>query len=124
MKRMLAGAAIALLATSAAQAGTTWTTEGKGWVHGDNAYMTLDTVVRFPRGLRAQISANTEQNVDVSWVITCFRGDDYGSRSGDFSARTPILKSLPIPISSPDSCDVNVTTFGERDRLTTQIKAS
>ena len=58
------------------------------------------------KNIYAHVSASPNQSVDVSWSMVCVKGSGAASKSGSFTATTPIRRYLKMPFFRPRSCSV------------------
>jgi hypothetical protein len=79
---------------------------------GDFAVTSASGSVDEPRRLWVKVRARPNQGVHVTWIVTCSRAGDSGSRDGDFNATTPVRRLVKMPYRRPDSC-----TFAGSARL-------
>jgi hypothetical protein len=64
-----------------------------------------------PVSIQVHVDASPNQSVEVIWADTCTLGTSVASASGQFTATTPIDRTIHHPFKHPDSCGV-VTTGG------------
>jgi hypothetical protein len=76
---------------------------------GDYAVALASGTARRPRRLYVRVSAEPSQEVDGAWSMVCSRGFGAGSKSGSFSARTPVRRTLRKPMNRPDDCTVSAS---------------
>jgi hypothetical protein len=71
-------------------------------------YATCDEAgnAKEPTVLTVHVTAGPNQSVLVSWDDVCSEGDSAASTSGQFTARTPIDRTIRHPFAHPDSCTV------------------
>ncbi len=60
-----------------------------------------------PIALQVHVTASRSQNVVVSWDDVCTKGVSAASTSGQFTARTPVDRTIGHPFAHPDSCTVS-----------------
>jgi hypothetical protein len=60
-----------------------------------------------PFRIRVHVHASPDQHVSVSWLTVCTRGSGAGSRSGSFTAVTPINRLIRHPYWHPRSCTIS-----------------
>jgi len=82
---------------------------GQQTASGDSATALASGTAKHPRALYVRVRATPSQRVSVSWSMTCSKGLGAGSRSGDFTAYTPVTRRMPFPTRKPDSCSVSAT---------------
>lgn len=104
---------VGVLAIAGSAQGNTTQRMGVAIVKGENAYATLSGDANNAAQIEVIVNSVPSQSVDVSWSIYCYSDDfdDSGSKSRDFTDRTPIDIYLPIPIRDADFCSVNVNGF-------------
>jgi hypothetical protein len=61
-----------------------------------------------PYTIYAHVAASPNQSVHVAWNMVCAKGSGAGSRSGSFTATTPVTKKLSHPYRYPDNCTISV----------------
>jgi len=71
---------------------------------GDFAIAIANGTASHPSRIRVQVVASPNQQVSGNWEVICERGFGAGSKSGSFDGRTPLTRTLPFPMSRPDSC--------------------
>jgi len=59
-----------------------------------------------PHRIRVHVSASPNQQVFVAWNDVCVRGTGAGSRSGSFTATTPVNRVIRHPYLHPRNCTV------------------
>ena len=59
-----------------------------------------------PTKIQVHVTASPNQSVLVSWDVVCSAGDSAASTSGQFTARTPIDRTIRHPFAHPDSCTI------------------
>jgi hypothetical protein len=64
-----------------------------------------------PLVIRVHVSASPDQSVLVIWSDACSVGNNIAAKSGQFTATTPVDRTIGHPFKHPDSCDV-VTSGG------------
>jgi hypothetical protein len=74
---------------------------------GTAASCTVGATVHRPGVIRVHVTARRNQDVTVSWAVTCTRGATSGSASGTFTARTPVSRKLSEPLRHPRTCMVS-----------------
>jgi hypothetical protein len=79
---------------------------GSCTARGDFATCDASGTARRPHRIRVHVHARPNQHVLVSWTDTCSRGSGAGSRSGQFTAFTPVNRIIRHPYTHPDSCIV------------------
>lgn len=97
---------------------TPWTNFGSGWARAsgefENPSVSLDgTTLSRPVAVRFEVKAFASgRRAYVSWYLTCWRGFNYGSRSGSQdNAALPQTRQFTLPIANPDYCSLDVSTF-------------
>ncbi len=61
-----------------------------------------------PRDIYVNVESHPDQSVLISWSMVCAKGLGAGSRSGQFTARTPVTWHLiRHPYRYPDYCVVS-----------------
>jgi len=80
------------------------------WVAAFSAAMLAPILIVQPASaavnIYAHVSASPNQSVDVSWSMVCVKGSGAASKSGSFTATTPIRRYLKMPFFRPRSCSV------------------
>ncbi len=59
-----------------------------------------------PRRIRVHVHAAPDQHVSVAWDMVCSKGSGAGSRSGSFTAYTPVNRIIRHPYFHPRSCTI------------------
>ncbi len=62
-----------------------------------------------PVSFQVHVTASPNQSVEVIWADTCTLGTSVASASGQFTATTPIDRTVGHPFKHPDSCGVAMT---------------
>jgi hypothetical protein len=62
-----------------------------------------------PVSIQVHVTASPNQSVLVIWADTCSLGTSVASASGQFTATTPINRTVRHPFKHPDSCGVAMT---------------
>jgi hypothetical protein len=62
-----------------------------------------------PVTIQVHVDASPNQSVEVIWADTCTLGTSVASASGQFTATTPIDRTIRHPFKHPDSCGVATT---------------
>jgi hypothetical protein len=75
---------------------------------GDFAIAIAAGTAQNPRGIAAKAIATPRQSVDINWTMVCAHGTGAGSKKGSYSISSPMLRTLKMPTSRPDSCTVSV----------------
>ncbi|MGB2694863.1 MAG: hypothetical protein WBD55_06695 [Dehalococcoidia bacterium] len=94
-----------------------WSEFGAGWARAGQQYespsVSLDGSKGNPNAIRFKAwSGRTGQRAYVSWDLTCWRGSNYGSRSGTIDNRSlPFTKQFTLPVANPDYCSLDVIAF-------------
>jgi hypothetical protein len=65
--------------------------------------------VNDPVSFHVHVTAKPNQSVLVIWADTCTVGTSVASKSGQFTATTPIDRKVAHPFRHPDSCAIAVT---------------
>jgi prevent-host-death family protein len=60
-----------------------------------------------PRRIFVHVTSAPDQSALISWDVVCSKGDGAGSKSGQFTASTPVRQLIPHPYVFPDSCVVS-----------------
>jgi hypothetical protein len=114
----IAPAATVILAAGPASAATHSHTKQIGSCRASGDYATCVTSgsVNHPLALRVHATSGPAQSVTVYWDVTCSKGTGAGSESGDFTATTPISRSVRMNYRHPDNCilsaDAQLATGG------------
>jgi hypothetical protein len=107
---MLAMQAPASAATSAAASASTIPAAdhhaGSCTASGQYAICVASGNATRPHRIRVHVHAAPNQHVLVSWETVCSRGLGAGSRSGQFTAWTPVNRIIRHPYTHPDSCTI------------------
>ena len=102
----LATSGVAVLAFAVPASAATVYHDGSCRSSGDFAICIASGTAHHPTTMYVHASARPNQRLDVSWTMTCSRGLSAASKSGSFTARTPIRRLTPHPFRHPDSCTV------------------
>jgi hypothetical protein len=62
-----------------------------------------------PVSFQVHVTASPDQSVQVFWADTCTQGTSVATASGQFTATTPIDRTVAHPFKHPDSCGVAMT---------------
>ena len=95
---------------------------------GDYATCVASGTTNYPRTrtLTVTVTSTPRQTVSVYWDMVCSQGLGAGSRSGSFTARTPVTRTIPHPYRQPNQCivsaDAQLQAGGNSIHLT--LKAS
>ncbi|MGP7997857.1 MAG: hypothetical protein ACLPKI_11105 [Streptosporangiaceae bacterium] len=105
---ILAAVPLAGLAVAApASAGATQIRQvGSCTAQGDYATCDASGTVNRPRELIVHGRSTPGQQVSVYWSMTCAKGMGAGSKSGQFTATTPLHRVMKMPYRHPDWCSV------------------
>jgi hypothetical protein len=76
---------------------------------GEFAACSEDGNASSPVSIQVHVTAGPNQSVQVIWADTCTVGASVASASGQFTATTPIGRTIKHPFRHPDSCAVAVT---------------
>ncbi len=116
----LAGALSFMLGSDATGV-TSWKDFGSGWARAgaqgslyEHPYVSLDgTTTTRPVAVRFVVTSwQAPRNADLHWYLTCWRGYNYGSRSGSQeNVRLPYTRQFTLPIANPDYCSLDVSAF-------------
>ncbi len=81
-------------------------TFASGKASGEYAIAQAGGTTHFPRSVYVVVHTSTPQEVHVSWTLVCSEGSGIsaGSKSGQFSATTPVRRRLELPSRENDSC--------------------
>lgn len=60
-----------------------------------------------PVTIQVHVTASPNQSVSVAWDDVCSLGLSAASSSGQFTARTPIVRTIHHPFTHPDSCTIS-----------------
>lgn len=115
MRKILAASVGALvLAGGAAAVGVKERVVGTASAAGDYASAIASGSADNPSKLRVRVTSVPRQSVNVNWTVVCTKGFGAGSKSGQFTARTPTTRAMRMPMSRPDNCTVSAGGFLER----------
>jgi hypothetical protein len=96
----------------------------KARARGDFATAVASGNVRKPKRLWVKVKSRPHQRATGSYSVVCTKGSGAGSRSGNFSGRTPFRRRLRKPYRRPDSCTVAASAQLKRGgRLTVILLA-
>ena len=90
-------------------AGTAWALKGIGHCRAQGGYATCVAAgsVNHPKALFVKVGSSPSQHVTVYWSTVCTKNSGAGSKSGHFSATTPVLRKIRMAYTAPDSCTVS-----------------
>jgi hypothetical protein len=60
-----------------------------------------------PITITVTVTSSPDQSVSVAWDAVCTQGTGAGSKSGSFTANTPVTRAISHPYSQPDQCIVS-----------------
>jgi hypothetical protein len=100
----LAGLAVAVPASAATA--TRIKQVGSCTAQGDYATCDASGTVNRPRELIVHATSSPGQQVRVYWSMTCAKGMGAGSKSGQFTAATPLRRAMKMPYRRPSWCSV------------------
>ena len=60
-----------------------------------------------PRDIYVHVTSTPDQSAFVTWDVVCSKGLGAGSKSGQFTAKTPVRRLIRHPYAAPDSCVVS-----------------
>jgi hypothetical protein len=80
---------------------------GRKSTSGDYAIALASGRARKPTALYMRVLARPNQRIDAAWTMVCSKGFGAGSKSGRFSASTPVTRRLRMPMTRPDDCTVS-----------------
>lgn len=115
MRRFLiviaAVASATVLSSPAWAAGTHGHKSASCRASGTAASCSVGATVHHPGVIRAHATARRNQDVTVTWSMTCTKdkGKVSGSTSGSFTAKTPASRKLSQPFRHATSCTVSAT---------------
>ena len=89
----------------AANAGTI----GSCSAQGDFATCSASGTANKPLTITITVTSSPDESVTVYWDAVCSQGTGAGSSSGNFTASTPVTRTISHPYHQPDSCDVAAT---------------
>lgn len=101
----------------ASTGGPVWSDFGAGWARSGQRYefpsVSLSGSKGHPNGIRFKVwSGRNGQRAYIDWDLTCWRGLNYGSRSGTLDERAlPYTRQFTLPIANPDYCSLDVFAF-------------
>jgi 3D (Asp-Asp-Asp) domain-containing protein len=94
-----------VVATAAvASAGTI----GSCGAQGDFATCDASATANHPLTITVTVTSSPDESVTVFWDTVCSQGSGAGTSSGNFTATTPVTRTISHPYHQPDSCDVGV----------------
>jgi hypothetical protein len=76
---------------------------------GDYAIAVVGGNVDRPRAIYVKVKARPAQRVDVAWLAVCSKGYGAGSKDGDLTGRTPLVRRIRLPYDRPDSCTASAS---------------
>ena len=108
---VMLGGGIASASTATATGSSTVHQAGTCRARGDFASCITSGNATAPISIHVHVHANPRQSVFVDWETICSLGSGAGSRSGQFTATTPIRHIMRMAYSRPDSCTVSAGGF-------------
>lgn len=100
---------LALVGAGAAVAGKYGKRIGASRSSGDYAVTVASGNANHPHAIYVVVGSAPHQHVTGSWANVCSRGFGAGSKSGDFSGRTPLVRKLRFPMRRPSSCTASAS---------------
>lgn len=94
------------LAFAATAGAGSWRVIGTAKASGDFAVAAANGSAKRPKQLAIRITNSRNGKVTGMAVVSCSKGFGIGSKSSQYSGRSPLFKVLPIPMRNSDSCDV------------------
>lgn len=88
--------------TAIANAGTI----GSCSAQGDFATCDVSGTANHPLTITVTVTSSPDQSVSVYWSTDCTQGTGAGLSSGNFTATTPVTRTIPHPYHQPDSCAI------------------
>lgn len=113
MNSLRLSAALALFAVVLGLAETVGAAEtklrviGRHSASGDFATTIASGRAKRPTALYMRVLARPNQGIAANWLILCSKGLGSGSKSGKFSAMTPVTRRLRMPMARPSNCSVS-----------------
>jgi hypothetical protein len=94
-----------VVATAAvASAGTI----GSCSAQGDFATCDASGTANNPLTITVTVTSSPDESVTVFWDTVCSQGSGAGTSSGNFTATTPVTRTISHPYHQPNSCDVGI----------------
>jgi hypothetical protein len=83
-------------------------TYSAGSCRASGGYATCDEAATAtdPVSIQVHVTSSPDQSVLVSWTMTCSQGLSAASTSGQFTAQTPIDRTVHHPYAHPGSCTI------------------
>lgn len=82
-------------------------TFGQQSASGEAAIAQTEGTIRNPEIIRVRVKTVPPLKASVTYTLICATGGSAGSKSGQFTASSPIDRKINIPNGRPDSCDVS-----------------
>jgi hypothetical protein len=101
----LIAATALLLAVSVADARVL----AKGSSSGDYAIAQVSVTDSHPGVMQVKVTSVPNQSALVTWDMVCSHGLSAGSKMGQFTARTPIVRTMAKPMAHPTSCIISAS---------------
>jgi hypothetical protein len=120
---MMAVLAALTFAASAFGATAAWRVVTSRSASGDFAIVLADATIREPTLVGVRVLARPNQRVSAGWTVLCSKGLGAGSKSAQVSGRSPLTRTVRLPMSGADDCTIAVTgqLMGGGGRVTVQI---
>jgi hypothetical protein len=90
-----------------------WHSVGKENASGDYAIAIASGNANHPSKLAVKVTSSPDQEVTGNWIVICSRGTGAGTKEGEFSGETPLVKHMRMPYASPSSCTVSASAMLE-----------
>jgi len=62
-----------------------------------------------PTAIYLRVKSHPHQSASGSWTVVCSKGYGAGSKSGDFSGKTTLVRKLRMPYRHPSSCTASAS---------------
>jgi hypothetical protein len=91
---------------------------------GDYATCAAGGTATKPVTLTVSVTSSPDQDVYVAWTDVCSQGTGSGSKSGSFTAETPVTRTVSHPYSQPDSCILSAAAQLQADGNSINVSLS
>ncbi len=123
MRRRLAAAVVALVIPAAALA-SSWHIIGQGKASGKFTIAAASGSAIRPIAIQMKVTASPNIRAHAGYSIQCRKGSRKATGTGKAVGRTPITKTIALPVVHPSSCVVIASaTLTSTTKMTVTIRA-
>jgi len=98
-----------IVVSGAAIAGVHGSKIAQETARGDYAIAVAAGEVGHPTAIYLRVKSRPHQKVSGAWTVVCSKGYGAGSKSGDFSGTTTLVRKLRMPYKHPSSCTASAS---------------